>query len=121
MHGSPKNVRPFVVFPALPDVNAFFLKKVFVWVPELIFPGVIVPCPTCDRQAKSDGWIAKQPRRVFLEDDIGYLIGFRCVALSIPGRMVKHVGCDAYMFSILLERCNATLCIHRVRSQAIQS
>ncbi|CAM9744377.1 unnamed protein product, partial [Hapterophycus canaliculatus] len=39
----------------------------------------VIPCPTCHKQAKSDGWSAKPPRRVFLDDDIIYLIGFRCV------------------------------------------
>ncbi|CAN0432681.1 unnamed protein product, partial [Ectocarpus sp. 12 AP-2014] len=49
----------------------------FLWVPEFIIPGVTLPCPTCGSKASSDGWSAKQPRWVFLEDDIGYLIGFR--------------------------------------------
>ncbi|CAN0058233.1 unnamed protein product, partial [Ectocarpus fasciculatus] len=61
----------------LPSVDPFFRKKVFVWAPEFIFPGVSVPCPTCGHKASSNGWNPKQPRRVFLEDDIGYLIGFR--------------------------------------------
>ena len=89
----------FFCFSALPRVDAFHLKKVFVWVPEFMFPGVQIQCPNseCDHHpASSDGWIAKQPRRVFLDDDIGYLIGFRCVH-------IVHFtsGCTLYVRALI--------------------
>lgn len=65
-------------------MDPFCLKKVFVWVPEFMFDGVRIECPNAEcnhHPASSDGWIAKQPRRLFLDDDIGYLIGFRCVRI----------------------------------------
>ncbi|CAM9602215.1 unnamed protein product, partial [Ectocarpus sp. 8 AP-2014] len=69
-------------FAGLPPVGAYYLKKVFVWVPEYIWDGIeYIPCPHCDERAQPDGWNT-EPRRVFLEDDVCYLIGYRCATVT---------------------------------------
>jgi len=61
----------------LPKVDPFHLEKVFVWVPEYIWPEVDhIPCPKCGYRKSPDGWNF-HPRRVVLEEDIGCVIGFR--------------------------------------------
>lgn len=64
------------------DVSRFHLKAVFAWIPEYLWPDIVefVPCPNCGGPGKPDGWTPQQPRRAFLEDGIGYIIGFRYVA-----------------------------------------
>ncbi|CAB1108010.1 unnamed protein product [Ectocarpus sp. CCAP 1310/34] len=61
-----------------PPLEPFYLKKVLVWVPEYIWEDVHIPCPHCGARAQpdGDGWNT-EPRRVFLEDDVCYMIGFR--------------------------------------------
>ncbi|CAN0533067.1 unnamed protein product, partial [Laminaria digitata] len=50
---------------------------VFVWVPEYIWDEIEhIPCPHCGGRAQPDGWNC-EPRRVFLEEDVCYMIGFR--------------------------------------------
>lgn len=50
-----------------------------MWVPEYIWGHIdYIPCPHCGERAQPDGWNT-EPRRVFLEDDVCYLMGFRCV------------------------------------------
>lgn len=56
-------------------MEPFYLKKVFVWVPEYTWDEII-PCPHCGGRAQPDGWNT-EARRVFLEDDVCYMIGFR--------------------------------------------
>ena len=64
----------------LPDTTPFPLKAVFVWVPEYLFPALAakgIPCPRCGNKGNSDGWSAGAGRRLFMEHDVVYLIGFR--------------------------------------------
>jgi len=64
----------------LPPLDPFYVKKVFVWVPEYIWGDIEwIPCPHCGERAQPDGWNT-EPRRVFLEDDVCYMIGYRCDA-----------------------------------------
>lgn len=57
------------------------MKKVFTWVPEYIWDEVeYIPCPHCGGRGQPDGWNC-EPRRVFLEDDVCYMIGFRWACL----------------------------------------
>ena len=71
--------RPFL-FAGLPDPSPFYLKAVFAWIPEYLLPELAItgiPCPRCGCKGKSDGWSPKEPRWVFMEDDVAYIIGFR--------------------------------------------
>ncbi|CAB1111194.1 unnamed protein product [Ectocarpus sp. CCAP 1310/34] len=36
-----------------------------------------IPCSRCGKRGSPDGWNPKGPRRVFMEEDVGYIIGFR--------------------------------------------
>ncbi|CAN0526776.1 unnamed protein product, partial [Laminaria digitata] len=41
----------------LPSVEPFYLKKVFVWVPEYTWDEIEhIPCPHCGGRAQPDGW-----------------------------------------------------------------
>ena len=54
-----------------------YLKKVFVYVLEYTWDEIEhIPCPHCGGRAQPDGRNA-EARRVFLEDDVCYIIGFR--------------------------------------------
>jgi len=71
--------RPFLL-AGLPDLSPFLLKAVFAWIPEYLFPELAIkgiPCPRCGGKGKPDGWSPKEPRRVFMEHDVAYIIGFR--------------------------------------------
>ncbi|CAM9826043.1 unnamed protein product, partial [Ectocarpus sp. 4 AP-2014] len=75
-------VRPkcatFQPSPGLPQLDPFHQKAVFVWVPEFLYPELDkVPCPRCGGKGAPDGWNPKGPRRVFMEHDVAYVMGFR--------------------------------------------
>ncbi|CAN0551098.1 unnamed protein product, partial [Ectocarpus sp. 12 AP-2014] len=64
----------------LPKLSPFLLKPLFAWIPEYLFPELAlagIPCPRCGKRGSPDGWNPKGPRRVFMEEDVGYIIGFR--------------------------------------------
>ncbi|CAB1119636.1 unnamed protein product [Ectocarpus sp. CCAP 1310/34] len=75
-------VRPkcatFQPSPDLPKLDRFYQKAVLVWIPEFLFPELqAVPCPGCGGKGAPDGWNPKGPRRVFMEHDVAYVMGFR--------------------------------------------
>ncbi|CAN0304204.1 unnamed protein product [Ectocarpus sp. 6 AP-2014] len=75
-------VRPkcatFQPSPGLPKLDRFYQKAVLVWIPEFLFPELqAVPCPGCGGKGAPDGWNPKGPRRVFMEHDVAYIMGFR--------------------------------------------
>lgn len=96
-------------------MEPFHLKKVFVWVPEYIWPGIdFIPCPNCGGRGQPDGWNPAQPRRVFLEEDVGYMIGFRCELDSLHAKFDFFVcpRCSSpWMMSTTI---NTTAAIHDV-------
>ncbi|CAB1114336.1 unnamed protein product [Ectocarpus sp. CCAP 1310/34] len=64
--------------PNLPKLDRFYQKAVLVWIPEFLFPELqAVPCPGCGGKGAPDGWNPKGPRRVFMEHDVAYVMGFR--------------------------------------------
>ena len=70
----------FFFIAGLPDTSPFPLKAVFAWIPEYLFPEIAmkgIPCPRCGNKGNSDGWSAGAGRRLFMEHDVVYLIGFR--------------------------------------------
>ena len=70
----------FFPLAALPDTSRFLLKAVFAWVPEFLFPGLAekgIPCPRCGGDGKPERWSTKGQRRVHMEHDVAFLIGFR--------------------------------------------
>ncbi|CAN0242301.1 unnamed protein product, partial [Laminaria digitata] len=78
----------------LPDTTPFPLKAVFVWVPEYLFPGLAkqgIPCPRCGKKGNPIGWSPAGPRRLFMEHDVAYLIGFRynCYGCTTHNRTAK--------------------------------
>ena len=63
-------------------MEPFYVKKVFVWVPEYVWDEIEhIPCPHCGGRAQPDGW-NYEARRVYLEEDVCYMIGFRCDCLT---------------------------------------
>ena len=63
-------------------MEPFYLKKVFVWVPEYMWDNIgHIPCPHCGGRAQPDGWNT-EALRVFLEEDVCFLIGFRCADVT---------------------------------------
>lgn len=70
----------FFFLAALPDTFRSSLKAVFAWIPEYLFPGLAkngIPCPRCGTKGNPDGWNPTGARRLFMEHDVVYLIGFR--------------------------------------------
>ena len=58
-------------------MEPFYLKKVFVSVPEYTWDEIEhIPSPHCGGRAQPDGWNT-EARLLFLEDDVCYMIGFR--------------------------------------------
>ncbi|CAN0143331.1 unnamed protein product, partial [Laminaria digitata] len=79
----------------LPDTSSFPLKAVFAWVPEYLFPALAVkgiPCPNCGAKGGPDGWSSTGQRRVHMEHDVAYLIGFRymCGFCAAHNRTAKE-------------------------------
>eukprot|EP00903_Cladosiphon_okamuranus_P017827 g16406.t1 len=81
----------------LPKVAPFFRKPVLAWIPEylwseLAIPGI--PCPRCGCKGSPDGWKPKGPRRVFMEHDVAYIIGFRykCADCEIANKLVDRLA-----------------------------
>jgi len=63
-------------------VELSYLKKVFVYVLEYTWDEIEhIPCPHCGGRAQPDGWNC-EARRVYLEEDVCYMIGFRCDCLT---------------------------------------
>eukprot|EP00903_Cladosiphon_okamuranus_P010289 g9740.t1 len=64
----------------LPKVAPFFRKPVYAWIPEYLWQELAIRgirCPRCGCKGSPDGWNPKGPRRVFMEHDVAYIIGFR--------------------------------------------
>ncbi|CAM9368167.1 unnamed protein product [Ectocarpus sp. 4 AP-2014] len=64
----------------LPKLSPFLLKPLFAWIPEYLFPELAlagIPCPRCGERGSLDGWNPKGPRPVFMEENVGCIIGFR--------------------------------------------
>ncbi|KAI9103392.1 hypothetical protein DFS34DRAFT_691898, partial [Phlyctochytrium arcticum] len=65
-----------------PVLSHFFLRPVYVWIPELQFPGMVKgnkpPCPYYQKTSTvtRDGF-SRTLRRVIMEDCIGYLLSYR--------------------------------------------
>lgn len=66
----------------VPDARSFYLRPVFVFVPEFywphIFPKGKPPCPNCtsaQERVVVNNWIS--PRRVVMEDQCADVLGFR--------------------------------------------
>ena len=63
-------------------MEPFYVKKVFVWVLAYVWDEIEhILCPHCGGRAQPDGW-NYEARRVYLEEDVCYMIGFRCDCLT---------------------------------------